>query len=251
MSVDDETLMRYVDGELDTERQAALGRQLASDPLLAARVTALEEQRERLRRAYAAELSEPVPAALRAMLAVPQPATPVVDLATRREQVAARARRWAWPEWGAMAASLALGVVAAQLWSAGRGGAELALDSQGLVARGQLAAALSTELSGEGNASTGVRIGLSYRDRAGDYCRAFVLQGTRSVSGAACRVGEAWRIGVAVAGPAAAPSGEIRTAASELAPAVLRAVSDEIDGEPLDAAAERAARGAGWHVTAR
>lgn len=250
MSVDDETLMRYVDGELDADRSAALARRLATDPPLAARVAALERQRGRVQRAYAAELSEPVPAALRALLEAPQAPAPVADLAARREQVAARTRRWAWPEWGAVAASLAIGVIAAQLWSAARGGTELALDAQGLVARGRLAAALSTALSGEGDARFGVRIGLSYRDRAGEFCRAFVLQGARPVSGAACRVGDSWRVGVAVAGPAAA-SGDVRMAASELAPAVLRAVSDDIDGEPLDAAAEQAARGAGWRVPAR
>ncbi|MBS0373934.1 MAG: anti-sigma factor [Proteobacteria bacterium] len=251
MSVDEETLMRYVDGELDAEQHAALARRLASDPPLAARIAALEQQRDRLQRAYGAELSEPVPAALRAVLAAPAPAAAVADLAQRRARGAARARRWAGREWAAMAASLALGVIAAQLWSAGRAGPELALGAGGLVARGRLAAALSEQLSGEGDAGSGVRIGLSYRDRAGAFCRAFVLQGARPVSGAACRVDGSWRVGVAVASPAAGASGELRTAASELAPAVLRAVSDDIDGEPLDASAERAGRAAGWQVPAR
>jgi hypothetical protein len=38
-----------------------------------------------------------------------------------------------------------------------------------------------------------------------------------------------------------------RMAGSELPPLLLQSVSENISGEPLDAAAEMRARGAGWH----
>ena len=69
------------------------------------------------------------------------------------------------------------------------------------------------------------------------------MQREASVAGLACRRGEDWTLEVLAAAPVA--EGEVRTAAAMPLP-VLQAVDAAIDGEPLDAAAEAAARDAGW-----
>ena len=86
-------------------------------------------------------------------------------------------------------------------------------------------------------------IGISFRNRDGDYCRTFHLQRDASVAGLACRSGDAWQLQVLAAAPP--HEGELRPAAAMPIP-VLQAVDAAIDGEPLDAAAEAAARDAGW-----
>ena len=111
-----------------------------------------------------------------------------------------------------------------------------------LVARGQLAWALTGQLASD--AGTGaVSIGSSFRDRSGAYCRTFRLQHEASFAGLACRLGENWQLQVLTAAtPGTIGSHDI----TAMPMAVLRAVDAAIDGEPLDAAAEAAARDAGW-----
>ena len=63
------------------------------------------------------------------------------------------------------------------------------------------------------------------------------------LAGLACRSGEEWKLQVLATAPA--HQGELRPAAA-MPMAVLHAVDAAIEGEPLDAAAESAARDAGW-----
>ncbi len=247
MNIDDELLMRYADGELDAGESAQLAARAAADPSLAARVAALQAQRARLRTAYAPELAEPVPERLRAMLA--GGGADVVDLAARREaRAAAPPRRWSWREWSAMAASVAVGMLVVQLWPGGRGGAQLGVGGAGLASGSALAQALSTQLAADQPADAPVRVGVSFRSRGGELCRTFVARAAQPVSGLACFANGRWRVDVAAAGEAGAGGapGALRTAASDVDPAVLEVLAGRIDGEPLDAAAERAARARGW-----
>ena len=64
----------------------------------------------------------------------------------------------------------------------------------GLVARGQLAQALSNQLAAEQSQSSAVEIGVSFRAKSGDYCRTFALSGAVSPSGLACLHGEEWQV---------------------------------------------------------
>jgi hypothetical protein len=112
------------------------------------------------------------------------------------------------------------------------------------VARGNLAAGLSNQLSGDASAGSGVRIGLSFVGKSGRYCRTFSLA---EDAGIACRHAGRWEI-VALAHrePDAAADSRFRTASSAMPPQVLEAIEEQISGEPLDRAAEMAARGESW-----
>ena len=226
---DDEMLMAYADGELDAAARDEVEAAIAADPALRARVEAHRELRRQVLGAYAGAAEEPVPDRLVAML---QPA-PVIDLAAARTRRTPRV--WpAWSNWAAIAATLVVGVLAGRMTEpsppiAARGGA--------LVAQGELARTLDTEL-----ASVSGAVGLSFRNRDGDYCRTFRSGG---VAGLACRDADGWGVRMATtAGPAVA--GDYRMAGSETPTEVLRAVEATIAGAPLDAAAEAAARARGW-----
>lgn len=243
MRISDERLMAYVDGELDAAQAAEVEAAIAADPALAAAVARQRRLRARLRASYDPVLDEPVPERLLAAArgATASSATRVVDLRTaaRRD----RPRRWSLPEWAALAAALVLGLVLAQ-WLPLHDGDLLATAPDGrLLARGELAQALDTRLSGD--AADGVAVGLSFRASDGGYCRSFVLQRPQPLAGLACRHEEGWRVPVLSEAEPAAGS-ELRLASTPLPSAVLGEIDARIAGEPLDAAAERAARAAGW-----
>ncbi len=242
----DERLMAYADGELDPPEREAVERALQDDPLLAERVRQMAGLRGRLQRGLDAELDEPVPERLTQLLGAKPEAAAVVDLAALRAQRAGsalpRSRRpmSAWWQWGGMAASLLVGVLIARAWPGVDVAAPFAQRSGVVVASGAVAETLSSRLSSE--AAGPVAVPLSFVDRSGAYCRAFVLE--RS-AGLACREGNAWVVqALATAEPAQA--GPMRQAASALPVVVLQAVDARIAGDALDLNAERGARERGW-----
>lgn len=229
MRPDDETLMAYADGELDAAARAEIEAAIAADPALRARIEAHRELRRLVSDAYAGAADEPVPERLSAML---QPA-PVVDLAAARARRTPRA--WpAWSNWAAIAATLVVGVLVGRMTEPP---SPIVTQDGALVARGELAKTLDTQL-----ASASGEVGLSFRNRNGEYCRTFRSDG---VAGLACRGGEAWDVRMAVAS-APGTAGDYRMAGSDTPPEVLRAVEAMIDGQPLDDEAEAAARAKGW-----
>ena len=255
MTISDETLMAYADGELDAATRASIEAAMQDDPEIAKRVARHRALRETMQGAFAAVLQEPVPdrliAAARGQTAAPQSA--VADLSLARE--AARRKASPGPRWqpAAMAASLLLGLGLGFLAWHGSGGALIQPGAGGgLVANARLAEALSTQLSDDRTAARVAVTGLSFRSKSGDYCRTFSLTGADAGSGLACREGTDWKIKALVQSPhTAANSGNFRTAASEDSPAIRAAVESSIDGEPLDHAGEIAARQAGWAATKR
>jgi hypothetical protein len=149
--------------------------------------------------------------------------------------------RWQLPAWSAIAVSVLIGVLVGVLLV--RGDASPYEETPaGLVARGELADGLESGLAARPGSSN-VAIGISFLHRDGRYCRSFTFRHGTSVAGLACRGRDDWKIELLADAPAEA--GEVRAAASMPA-AVLRAVDTAIDGEPLDARAEAAARDAGW-----
>lgn len=244
MNFSDETLMAYADGELDEAQRSAVERAMRTDPQVAAAVERHRTLRAKVFGAYAGVLDEPVPERLRPGTA---PAPSVVSLdavrQARRQAAAAPAapRRPAWMQWGAIAASLVVGVLAGATLLDGGDNAWVSADAHGrLVAGDALASALSDQLA-SAQAQGPVRIGASFATKDGSYCRSFQLQGS---AGLACREGGDWRIPVFREGAAA--QSEYRQAASEMPAAVLEAIDERIEGAALDAAAERAARERGW-----
>ena len=253
MNVSDDMLMMYADGELEPADRTIVDAAIAKDPALATRIAAFRSQRDRLRQAYAPILEEVVPQRLRAVVeksALPA-ASQVVDLAARRSSRTVRQRLsgWSWPEWSAIAASLVLGVLATQPQGQRFANSPLRAGATGLVAERSLATVLSSQLASTQSPDAAVRVGLSFENASGHLCRTFAAPGERPWSGLACFTNGEWHVGMMIeaGGPTqrAAP-GTMRTAASEIPPLVLRVVSEQIRGEPLDADAERAARDRGW-----
>lgn len=245
MKFSDELLMAYADGELDLVSRAEIESAMADDAAIARIVERHRALRSRVQAAYGGVLDEPMPAQFSSLIAPPV-AAPVVDLVARRAaqselQPVALAKRWQLPQWSAMAAAVALGLFVGILVMRGPE-APYAETEAGLVARGELAWALSGQLASDAGAG-GVRIGVTFRDRGGAFCRAFRMKQKAPVAGLACHTGEDWRLQVIAT--AAPEEGELRGAAS-MPMAVLQAVDAAIDGEPLDVSAEIAARDAGW-----
>ena len=149
-------------------------------------------------------------------------------------------------EWGSLAATLVVGVLAGTIGARSLGGDEqlAGFDNNAgvLTAHGKLAQALSTQLASAAAVDPNVKVGISFVSKEGTYCRSFMLPAT---AGLACRNGSEWRIPVLTNG-AMGPAGEYRQAGSALPAAVLEAIDDRIVGQALDASAERAALKQGW-----
>jgi len=127
MSFTDETLMAYADGELEEPVRTEVERAMRSDPALAARVAQHQALRSDVFAAFAPIAEEAVPPAL---LAAAMP-DKVSDLGAARAARSEIRRRWAWPEWGAMAASLSVGVLVGSLVLGGGQGGQEGLGGQG------------------------------------------------------------------------------------------------------------------------
>lgn len=228
MTYSDDTLMAYADGELEPAERAAIEQAMRTDPAIAATVERHRALRADVAAAFAGILDEPVPARL-------QPPAPVVSLAVERD----KRRRWSWPEWGALAATLVVGVLAGRMIPGG-GGPAIAGNGNQVVAQGELAAALDRQVGGK--AKGAVKVGVSFAARDGAYCRGFVMGAS---AGLACREGGQWKIPVLAEAEKEAAGG-YRQAGSALPPAVLDAIDARIEDKPLDAAGEEAARARGW-----
>ncbi|WP_290593051.1 hypothetical protein [Arenimonas sp. SCN 70-307] len=241
MSIDDRTLMAYADGQLDAAEAARVEAAVAADPALAAALAGHRALAGALRDAYAPVLDEPVPAALQALLREPEAAANVASLADARARRAAPPR-FGLPAWIGVAAALALGLGLGVLL--GREDPALGLGPGGqMVARGEFARALEQGLASQPVGD--VAIGLSFRDDQGRWCRSFVRGGEAPLAGLACRSASGdWQL--PALGEASVSGGDLRQAAADLPPSVLAEVDARLQGEPLDAEAERAARDDGW-----
>jgi hypothetical protein len=232
MTMDDDKLVAYADGELEPAERAEIERAMASDAKLRERVTEHQRLRARLSASFDGALDEPVPERLLAAARGPTRRGEIVDLASQR------AARWpAARQWGAMAASLAAGL----LIGIGVMNAQaplIAVTGDGMSAHGALARALDTQLASD--EAGAVRIGLSFRAQDGGYCRTFDLI-ERNTAGLACRSGDGWNVAMTAAHEG---GGQVRQAAAPTE--ILNAVDAMIDGEPLDATREDQARDAGW-----
>lgn len=235
--IDDAMLIAFADGELDGDARAAVERALEDDPALRAKLEAQKRLRSTLSAHYGPVATEDVPDRLLAMLGAGAAGDSVVSLSAARER--RKAHRRDWRNYGAIAATLAVGILAGHLIP--QGGGPVGTENGMLVAQGPLAAALETQLASAQPANAATRIGVSFEDREGRFCRTF---DGAALSGLACRSTENWTL-VMTAPPAGAASTQYRQAGS---PPILEAARQRMAGAPLDAAAERAAREAGWRI---
>ncbi len=248
MSYSDETLMAFADGELDEATRRAVEQAIRQDPALAAKVRQHQALRTNVFNAFASTLDEAVPQRLQAAARTAK----IVHLDSVRKVAPppppVEKPRWVWPEWGSLAASLVVGVLAGVLGMtgvqrlnsdaplvtvAGHGGV--------LTAQGKLDIALTEHLASVPRSDSPVRIGASFLSREGSYCRSFSLPGS---GGLACRQNGQWII--PVMGNTDASASEYRQAGSTMPTAVLDAIDQRIVGSALDAGAERSAQKQGW-----
>jgi hypothetical protein len=251
----DEILMAYADGELDPDTSVQVQAAMAGDAGMARRVARHRAMRDDVYATFAPILDEAVPQRLSDALRQAQPAPAFAP------KPAANQNRWSLPAWGALAASLVVGVLigkmALPLFESGhRQGAPAdavaTIDGQ-VTAGGALARALSQQLASAPREGQPVSIGITFRTADGQFCRSFTLHdGGRQASalaGLACKAPEAddrWIIPVLVeTRPDTTASATYRMAGSA-APAILQAIDERIAGHPLDAAAERHALQRNW-----
>jgi hypothetical protein len=242
MTVTNEELMAYLDGELDATRRESLRQEIAASADLSRRVAEQLELRDRLRRAFDPALDEPVPARLTELIGRAR----VVESgsSTRR-----RPSRVAWLSGLALAAGIVLGIaLGPALLQFVREPPDVVASGQGIVAGGALADALSRRLASEQSASNPIRLGVSFQATSGEYCRTFISRrGDGALAGLACRQGGAWRIDALQAVTTVPEDANgYRQAATSLPPLILRAAEDSMAGDPLDAVGEAAARDHHW-----
>lgn len=261
MTVPDEEVFAFVDGELPPEDMARIEAAMATDPQLALRVETQRALRRLLSGAHAGVMRETPPEPLSAAVVARPPSAPrpaeviafpgakgktrAKDKAKPREprlpRPAGPAGRGV-PAWIGLAACLVAGLVVGRL-AAPPPVTLSGADDPAPIAAGPLAQALNTENSGQ---TTGpVRVKLSFKTASGVYCRAFQAAGRSPIAGVACRDPDAWRVR-AVSPASPGPAGDYRMAGSETPAAILAAVDAMIAGPPLDAAGEAKARAAGW-----
>ncbi len=229
--ISDERFFAWLDGELDPAEAAAIDAIIAADPELQSRAQAHRALGERLAGAFNPIADSPVPARLSE--AAERKEAQIVDFGAAKQRRAARSMP-APAQWAAMAATLAIGLVAGSMLDPGASGPIVRENGQ-LVASGELEQALYARLA-SAPADEGTRIGLTFRDTAGDLCRSFTGDGA---AGLACHQGGDWRIrGLFQSGEG--QQGEFRMASGP-DPRLAELVDSTISGEPLDASAERKA----------
>lgn len=240
MTHSEETIMAYVDGELDPAAHDAIATAALTDGDLADRIAAQRALRERLRTHFAPVTAEPVPEAwIDTIRAGTTPAT-VIDLAQARAARAAPRPVWtrAWVG-GALAASLVMGLfIGTRIAPSG----PIVAQGGALLASGDLAHTLDTRLASTQGESP-IRILASFRRDDGTLCRAF---SGAAASGIACHDGAAWRLQHVLPGTTPG-AGAYRQAASPDG-ALMALAQTMAAGDPLDAAQERAAMAEGWRA---
>ena len=228
---DDEKFFAWLDGELGADEAAEMQAKVAADPQL----TRLAEQHRalgaQLKGAFDPVAEAAVPERLQAAL---RPSAQVIDFTAAK-----RARSMpALAQWAAMAATLAIGIFVGTRVPQSSD-APVQVQGGQLYAAASLNKALDTELA---SAPAGdVRIGVTYRDQAGEICRSFSAP---AGSGLACRSGGRWQM----KGLFAAPEGQAThyRMAAGMDPNLAALVDSTMAGEPLDAAQEKAAKAHGW-----
>ncbi|HJR83314.1 MAG TPA: hypothetical protein VJ775_05255 [Sphingomicrobium sp.] len=235
--VEEEKFFAWLDGELPAEEAAQVEAEVAADPELSRKAEEHRAVAARVKGAFGAIASAPVPDRI---AAAARPAQEnVVDLGKAREARSGRRSLPFWMQAASMAATLAVGIFAGNVLSGGAAGPIETEDGR-LVASGDLEEALYAQLA-SAPAGQGPRIGLTYRDRTGVVCRTFQDEGA---SGLACREGGDWRIRGLFQGGEREAS-DYRMAAGP-DPRLMDMVDESIDGEPFDQGQERAALEQGW-----
>lgn len=244
--VEEGKFFAWLDGELAPDEAAQVEVEVAADPGLSKLAAQHRAMTSVLRRAFGIVETQAVPEEIRREVHIGSDFR-IIDIGEAR---AARERRSQplWVQAAAIAATLAVGIFTGNLLSGGTLGngsaSPIQAQSDQLVASADLENALSTRLA-SASADGAPRIGLTFREKSGSICRTFEVNSTR---GLACREGGDWRIRSLFQAPDGQTS-EGQTTDYRMAgddPRLMEAVDAAIDGEPFDAAREKAALENGW-----
>ena len=239
MTFDEATIMAYVDGECDAVTVKRIEKAMVTDVALARQIEQARALRSKLSAHYDPVAEEAVPDRLTAMLTVA--ASNVDSSFTARkagQEIGKQQRRgMGVAQWGAMAATLALGVVVGQYGLGSGSDAPFALQGGALVASGPLENALETQLASAQTDDSDFRIGLTFRAKAGNICRSFTGE---AVSGIGCREGQRWKMVSTLPG---GNESDYRQASSS---AVNTIAAEMMADAPVDAETERKLLESGW-----
>lgn len=240
--ISNEKLAAFADGELDEDEAADVGRALADDELLRARLARLISVDDQLRVAFAAADDADVPPQLARMLEIkPSPVRP---------SVYGRARRWI-PAGAAVAAGVAGLAIGGLIPAQGDDDAWLKPDGAALVLAGPALEAADRTPSGTRLAAGPLSAEpvLSFQAGDGRLCRELSIEGPKSAAHAiACRQDDVWRVEALVQGPKQVQVEGYRPAGAVRDPA-LEAVQKRLGIDSvLDAKAEDAAIAGGWRA---
>lgn len=232
MTVSPEQLAAFADHQLEGAEARAVAAEVAADPVLQAQVEAHRALRERLAGHFAPIAAAEVPERLLAAARAPARSADVIDLSVA---AAARKRggrpgiswRYAMP---AIAASLVAAVLGVNAWQSRD------------YAGGAVGVALDHQLAATAPADASVRVLLSFRDGAGQFCRAYAAG---NEGGIACRDDRGWRLQFRTSVPAGQQA-EFRQAGSGAA-AVMAAAQTMAVGPALSADEEATAAKRNWH----
>ena len=155
--IDDEQFFAWLDGELQGDDEARVAEAVAASPELTARAEQHRKLTAGLRQAF-----DPV---LEGTPAPPKFQADVIDFGAKSKERAGRRSWFAAPQWAAMAASLAIGLVIGTQFKGGSV-SPVQVDNGRLVAAAELGQALDTRLASAA-APAGPRIGLTFRDASG------------------------------------------------------------------------------------
>lgn len=249
----DAQLAAFLAGTLENDALIeAIEEAINADPALAERAEALalaagDPAATAVRDAFAPVLDAPVPERLARIVTAPA-ATPVVDRDSapppRPHALPQPANDtgagWRWPQFGAIAASLAIGaLIGGPLLSGGansRGEALVLAGADGTRPAPALAALLDTAPSGQVVDLAGLGTGevvLTFRNTDGQLCRQFMVDAGPATSDALACTGADGGWQVEALGRRAAPVGEMKLASGDAAVGVIAAVDDMIDSDPL------------------
>jgi len=239
VSLSEETLMAYADEQAEPQLRAQVEAAMATDPLLARRISQHRALRARLRAAFDKVLDEPVPERLVAS------ARSAPTLQRRNNVVPLRRKpppaRWSWIQLGTLAASLIVGIALGQLLPRATSSGPVTSERNGaLLPSPALARALSNQLAAEQTATAPVQIGVSFRSHSGDFCRTFAIHGS-VMAGLACHEREGWRVRVLTEHEL-----QLTERPYALPASITQAIAEQLSSEPLDAGAEAAARARDW-----
>lgn len=233
----DEKFFAWLDGELGRADAAAMEREVAADPALAQLAADHRALKARLGQAFDPIAQEPIPERLEDALR-PRDAD-IIDFGAATRAREARRGWGSLPQWTAMAATLAAGIVVGTVLPQ-RSTAPVAVEGGKIYAAAALDRALDAELA-SAPANGDVHVGITFREQSGAICRSFTQS---AASGLACRDRQGWQVRGLFAAPEG-QSGAYRMAAG-MDPALAALVDSSMAGEPFDAAHEKAAKERGW-----